>query len=293
MYIDLSKISSGFSDKLRVITFFIALSKFKKINQFLIYEKKNFQCPFRFVDLCKIKDIKIKIQKKNIHNKKNIIFSSYNSEITKKNCVSANKFSDKIDSEKLFTRWRDSYKHIQPIDFLKKKIKKINLPKKYIAIHIRSTDRVVKLKNIIRAVQLKDMILENQINLFPNEIFNFIKKYSNCKNIYISSDQQNLKKKIINKLSNKNFKVFYNNSKYNNNSYRKTSGEDFLVDLFCLSKSKIIFSTVGGGVPLTAQLLNNKKAKVVNWSNELNKFIFQRILILTIYYLKRLKNFFK
>ena len=65
MYIDLSKIKSGFSDRLRAITFHIALVKFKKkINYFLIFEKKNYQCPFRFVDHCKIRNIKIKEKKK-------------------------------------------------------------------------------------------------------------------------------------------------------------------------------------------------------------------------------------
>ena len=57
MIVDLSKIKSGFSDKLRAITFFIALSKFKKIKYFNVYEKKNYQCPFRFVDYCKIQQL--------------------------------------------------------------------------------------------------------------------------------------------------------------------------------------------------------------------------------------------
>ena len=35
MHIDLSKIKSGFSDRLRAITFHIALTKFKKKNFFL------------------------------------------------------------------------------------------------------------------------------------------------------------------------------------------------------------------------------------------------------------------
>ena len=53
MHIDLSKIKSGFSDRLRAITFHIALNKFKKKTYFTIYEKKNYQCPFRFVDFVK------------------------------------------------------------------------------------------------------------------------------------------------------------------------------------------------------------------------------------------------
>ena len=76
---------------------------------------------------------------------------------------------------------------------------------------------------------------------------------------------------------------------YSNSKFRKTSGEDFLIDLFCLSASKIIFTTIGGGVPYAAQLLSNKKTKIINWVNQINIFIFLRIIVYFIYYLKRLK----
>ena len=42
MLVDLSHVKSGFSDKLRVVTFFIALKKLLKLNFFLnVYEKKK------------------------------------------------------------------------------------------------------------------------------------------------------------------------------------------------------------------------------------------------------------
>ena len=122
MHIDLSKIKSGFSDRLRAITFHIALVKFKKkIDYFSIYEKKNYQCPFRFVDYCKIKKIKIKIKKKNLNNQKNIIFTSYNSEINLKNCIKVNKFSETINNVELYNQWAESYKEIYPNRYLQKK----------------------------------------------------------------------------------------------------------------------------------------------------------------------------
>ena len=291
MYIDLSKIKSGFSDRLRAITFHVALTKFKKgKNFFSIYEKKNYQCPFRFVDFCKIKKITIKSEKKNLDKKKDIIFTSYNSEINLKNCARANKFSDKINNSELYYQWIKSYKDIYPNNYLQNKINNIKLPKKFISIHIRSTDRVIKFKNILSQIQLKDMIIDFHLKEFPYMVTDLIVKYSNCKNIYVSSDQEYLKNKIIHQLKNKKFQVYFNKNIYKNSKYRRTSGDDFLIDLFCMSKSKFIFSTIGGGVPFTAHLLSGKKNKVVNWSNEYNKFFLIRCIVLVIYYLKRLKN---
>lgn len=291
MHIDLSKIKSGFSDRLRAISFHIAIIKFKKkINFFSIYEKKNYQCPFKFSDYCKIKKIKIKRKKKNFYSQKNIIFTSYNSEINLKNCIRANKFAETIDNIELYKQWIRSYREIYPNKYLQKKINHINLPKKYVSIHIRSTDRVVKFKNIFSKIQLKDMIIDFHLNSFPLMVTKLISKYSNCKNVYVSSDQEYLKTQIIQKLISQKFNVFYNNNIYKNTNYRKTKGEDFLVDLFCMSKSNFIISTVGGGVPYTAHLLSGKKNKVINWSNEYNKYFPIRCLVLLIYFLKRTKN---
>ena len=91
MFIDLSNLKSGFSDKLRVVAYHIALNnllKFKKF--FIIYEKKNYKCPFKFVDYCKIRGHKfIKIKKKK-YIKSNISMNSYNSEINLENCKKNN-----------------------------------------------------------------------------------------------------------------------------------------------------------------------------------------------------------
>jgi hypothetical protein len=290
MNVDLSKITSGFSDKLRAITFFIALQKKKKNNSvFKIYEKKNTQCPFRFVDYCKIKNIKINVQNHQIKKNKNFVFTPYNSEINLKNCQHANNLNNTINNKELIEAWKDAYKYIMPNSQLQNKIKKIRLPKNFISIHIRSTDRVVKLCKIFSDVQLKDMIPQFQLSIFENRILKFVKKHSNCKNIYISSDQEVLKVKIIKKLKKYEYNVFFNNCSYNNKKYRKTRGEDFLIDLFCLSKSNLILTTVGGGVPDAAYLISGKKNFIKKWVNEFNIFFIFRFFILSIFYLKKIK----
>ena len=57
MYIDLSKLTDGFSSKLRVISFFLAIIKIKKLKKkfkYLFTKKKTRDCPFLFTDHCLI-----------------------------------------------------------------------------------------------------------------------------------------------------------------------------------------------------------------------------------------------
>ena len=107
------------------------------------------------------------------------------------------------------------------------------------------------------------MIIDFHLKKFPDMVVDLIEKYSNCKNIYVSSDQEYLKNKIIRQLKIENFKVYYNKNVYKNLNYRRTSGDDFLVDLFCMSKSKFIFSTIGGGVPFYSSPFEWKKIKLL------------------------------
>ena len=57
MFVNLTKISSGFSEKLRVITYFIALVVLLKKKKFLnILDRKTIECPYYFNNHFKIKD---------------------------------------------------------------------------------------------------------------------------------------------------------------------------------------------------------------------------------------------
>ena len=66
MIIDLSGLTDGFSSRLRVISFFLAIIKIRKLKKkLLIYEKKTKECPFLFADFCKVKGFKLfKLKKK-------------------------------------------------------------------------------------------------------------------------------------------------------------------------------------------------------------------------------------
>ena len=190
MIVDLSNIYSGFSDKLRAITFHIALNKLKKnsSNVFYVYEKKTKECPFRFIDYCRIKKIKIiKIKKKR---KSLVNLTSFNTEITLKNAIQNNPFKS-INNNSLFKEWKNAYKKILPGNKIIKKINEIKLPKNFIGLHLRTTDRTLTFENIFN-IQFKDTIFDFQLEYFKKNISQILKKETKIKNVYIASDSKNI-----------------------------------------------------------------------------------------------------
>ncbi len=288
MIVDLSNIKSGFSDKLRAITFYIAFNKLNKKKRskiFYIYEKKTKECPFRFVDYCKIKNIKIiKLKNKKVSN---IYLSSYNTELCLKNAIKNNPLKT-INNQSLFEEWKKSYKNILPGKIIKKKIKKKKLPTNILGLHLRTTDRTLNLSKIFN-IQFKDTIFNFQLEYFKKNIEKILQKETKIRNIYIASDSKKIKNYIIVKLKEKKYSTFYNNAVFKK-GFRKTSGEDFLIDFFSLLKCNIILSTVGAGVTQSIFLINQNRT--INWNNQINRFIFFRLLSLTIIFLKRAKKTF-
>ena len=59
MIVDLSNIKSGFCDKLKKLTLYIAFSNISKNNYLEIFDKTK-ENPFLFSDVCFIKNFKIK-----------------------------------------------------------------------------------------------------------------------------------------------------------------------------------------------------------------------------------------
>jgi hypothetical protein len=289
MYVDLSKLTDGFSSKLKIISFFLAVIRINKLKKILyIYERKNKESPYLFTDNCLIKNFKLcKLKKKP---KTKILFNPYNhvSELKK---LKSDNFIDKKKDKRFNLIAESSYKYFIPNKKIQKHINKINLPRNFIGIHIRSTDRSLNMKNFVKSIQFREMIFDFQIKNMIKNINNFIKLKSKINNIFISSDDKFYKKNFIIELKKRN-NVYFNQSKFQIKKLRQTRGIDFITELFCLSKGKIIISTVGGGVTNAAYLISEKKIKIYKWTNILNPLFFIKAFVLIIYFLKKTKNFF-
>ena len=60
MIVDLSNIKSGFCDKLKKLTLYIAYSNISQNNYLEIFDQKTKENPFLFSDICYIKNFRIK-----------------------------------------------------------------------------------------------------------------------------------------------------------------------------------------------------------------------------------------
>ena len=284
MYVDLSNLTDGFSSKFRVLSYFVAIIKIKKLKKKIyIYEKKNKDCPYLFTDHCLIKKFKIIKLKKKPKTKVKFTPYNYNEELKQL------KFIYNITNNSKFDLVSNlSFRDFIPNKNIKNKINKISLPQNLISIHIRSTDREIKIDNFFKKIQFEEMIFDFQIDHMIKNLLKFIKQCSNIKNIFISSDNKYYKEKIQNELES-HLNIYLNNSKYKIRSFRQTNGTDFLTELFCMSKSNIIISTLGGAVPTAARLISRKKIKFYKWTNRINFYIFFKYLILIIFNLKKIK----
>jgi hypothetical protein len=264
MYIDLSKMKSGFCDRLRQITFCIALAKLKRIKTLSIYELKNKECPFKFIDYCRIKNFKIIELKKKLHSNASIQMTPYNSSLSLVNCTLHNPYKE-IDNKLLLFEWIKSYKDIIFSDAIKNKVKNvINKKTNFIGVHIRLTDKVDTLFNKIKYSFEKDLITISEYDYLKNNLIKYLDRIFSSKNIFIASDDKKAKKDLSKILLRSKYNFFSNNVKFTN-KFRQTTGADFLIDLLILSKSKGILTT-GGNVSLTASLISTKKIKIYNYS---------------------------
>ncbi len=291
MLINLSEMPSGFCDRLRLITFVIALVKLKdkKNCNLKIYEKQTVESPYLFSSLCKVKNFKIVKVNKILNNDFSIKMNPYNSSLSIANAKKLNPFKN-LSPQVLFNTWKESYKLIEPNDNIKKKINNLKLPKDYISVHVRATDKLVNLITKLTEIPSKTTILESQLKFFIKNLHKDLENFSDSKNVYIACDNEKYKKIIISNLIKYNFKVYYNDIKFDTKKLRQTNGDDFAVDLFVLSKSKIIISSTGGGVPSTASNISKKNIKFVNYVDRINFFYLLNIISNLIFFFR---NIFK
>ena len=288
MIIDLSELTDGFSSKLRVISFFLAVITIKKLKKKIyIYEKKTIDAPFLFTDLCSIRQFQIiKLKKKPFSE---IIFTPYNY-LDAINLLKKKYFIKKKQDRKFNFISDLSYQNFKPNLRIRNKIKKIRLPNKFTGFHIRATDREINIQNFVKKIQFKEMMFDFHTNYMIKNILKKIKFKKILKNSFICSDDEAYKKKVLNLFSSK-LNIFFNDSIFDKKKHRQTNGIDFVTELFCLSKSHTIISNVGGNVVNTAYLLSNKKIKVYKWTDEINLFIILKYLVLSIFWIKNIKNF--
>ena len=167
---------------------------------------------------------------KSINSKLNVIwiktdacpgyFLDYFEPIQNINFINKVKTSIKIDYKGCGTnkKFEPNYDKLKLKSYLKKIVfdKLDILNKNYISVHIRRTDHIN---------------LAKKFNCYTSdeEFINFIDKTDNNKNIYIATDNEITYNKFKTKYKNR---IKFNYHKTNNNSLRKTSLQDAIIDIY-------------------------------------------------------------
>lgn len=288
--VDLKNFKSGFCDRLKKITFYVAYAKVKKIKKIFIYEQKTKECPFLFTDLCYFQGFKlIRINKLPKYYIEKFQLNEYNSNVNIETCKFFLKDFSKKKLQSFLKEWENSYIYLRPKKIIKLKISKIMKNKKIlVGLHFRLTDKLISIKEKLLELPWKDTVTKSELLKFKDKLFNQL-IYKND-NFFVASDEEKTKKEIIGKLRYYNKNYLFNSSIFKKNKLRQTSGEDFIIDLFLLSKCKDIY-TSGGGVSDTAKLIS-KKIHLIKWNKTTFFFIDIKKFSLLIYKLRKFINKF-
>jgi len=245
MVLNLDTFGTGICDRLRALTFSAAIAELIHDKDLYVYEESSSECPDRIIDLFDLKGFKI--HSLQMPEKSQIMMNPFNSFP----CLDAvqRNVPDYItvSARQVFGLWVDSYKLLIP----KPKFTIVNRALSFsysFGIHLRTTDRLGRLpgKGVITKSQLKKFVYK----FLPD----ILSSTSPLHNVYICSDSALVLREVLAVLSG-GVELITNPGNRIPKGSRESDGEYFLYDLFSLSRCEKIYSTVGGGVPLTANLI--------------------------------------
>lgn len=281
MIVDLTGFTTGVCDKLRQLTFCATVAYYRNEKVLKILEIPSKECPFYLIDLFRLDGFDFEKIHYNLN--ENIIMNASNSSITKSTVKQWIPFDIKVTIKDFLKKWKDIYAKIKPNKNIltnKEWDTVYKIGKNTIGIHIRTGDRLTSLP-------AKGGITKKQFNAFLKYKIPEIIKYANCNkySVFLASDTYKADCKVRNMIKSKVNLIEYA-KKWNSCGIRETEGEEFLLDLYGLSRTLEIFSTSGGGVPFTASLIAGKNTIPVHiWATH-------RLIDKIIIYLRVFSNSF-
>jgi hypothetical protein len=148
-------------------------------------------------------------------------------------------------------------------------------------VHIRAGD---KLSNEKRLNQISRHEIKGFIHEFVPNLLSSIPK-DEIPNIYIASESQESYEELKKNLD--GCRVFPADRDWRQHGCRATNGQAVLEDIFYLAACNRIYTTLGGGVPLTAYYVSSQQVRVTKY---INTFSFRSIYCIFSSVLRRLKR---
>ena len=256
--IDMSCAKTGFSDRLRLLTFGYTLAKLDKLPLYVVNWMINSHCPYELpLDLFKDFTILTNIPE----NIDTLLFDLCPfSPLNYKFC---RRFIKNHSHFYFCKQWRKSYSYINLNKYCN-----FSLPKNTIGIHLRGTDYFyfkLYFKNILK---FAFFAIEIYLRLFKP------------KNVFFATDDEKSALKFKEIVENYGGNFIKHSHSFDTKKFRQTTLEALLFDICCLSQCKFILSNTFSGVAEMAANISRSSLRVVS-------LLHPRFLIFAIWFYMR------
>jgi hypothetical protein len=263
MIIDLTGFDAevGFCDRLRQVSFCATIADLREDGTLFFSEVPSKWFQSRIADILEIQGFEIKTWDESL-GAAEYSLNSLNSSPCLKNVKQLKPPYMEMSDESFLALWLSMYKRFSPRKDIGKKIECIGADRECIGLHIRFTD---KLRENPSPWEIHPSELEQIEKRTTYAIQSALKK-SRLKRVYLATDCSKARLAWRNKLESWGVTVLLNPyAVYDENKFRQTSGEDFLIDLFSLARCKQIVGSIDSGVPWTAAKIGGLATNEIVW----------------------------
>lgn len=257
MIVDVTAYTTGFCDRLRLVTFCMAVALCRKDTVLYLKESTNEYCPYRFMDLCEIEGFELRPWNESCPEAELSMRKPLYPNLSH---VQSRKPRDiELSDESFLNLWRECYQRLRPRQFIHPKIDSLGLGPDYLGLHIRFTDKIQKIGSLEADLSVIFKQAVPAVEKTALRLLEARSKRYGLRKVFIASDDEPAKTAWIKKLQSKGWRIVSHRAAYEGDKLRQTSGEDFIVDLFSLARCRVIVGTTRSGVVRSAAWIGGAK----------------------------------
>lgn len=239
----------GFCDRLRLITFCAAVAHCRNDTLLYIREYPDESCPYRVLELLTMDGFRLLPWREESGRMDEQIYGL--DCLPRLAAVRAYRpHGLTVPDTKLLELWIGSYRRLRPQHGLQHTIDALGAGSDCVGFHVRRTDRFSDRPLPWQIASGKLSAVERMSGQAIRGALHRLKLHT----VYLASDNQESKAYWRDFLARKGYAVLSNDARFDTARFRQTSGDDFIVDLFSLSRCRQIVGTVYSGVVITASL---------------------------------------
>jgi hypothetical protein len=250
--IDLTGYQTGFCDRLRQVAFCVALAKLNRSSKLFFKESECEACPFSFLSLCCVDGFELYPWEEEL-GESSIRFGPHD----RPNIATVRAFKPPhvdISDTAFLALWLDCYRLLRLKSSLEPRLESLTVGADCLGLHVRLTDKVTPHPTVARFNIFSSQVA--RVESVAHRMLRRRMKGQNLTRVFLATDHEAAKQSWTSRLAADGYEVLTNPCRFNETRLRQTSGEDFLLDLFALSKCRTVIGTTDSGVVRTAAWIN-------------------------------------